>query len=179
MVRVSCLLQAPPTEAQQPAQPRLPDRAEPSSRTPMRRPSSAHPTAAGLDRDTARAGFALSTHHVLSALVLLFSAVLLAPRLPHELLRFFSANDHRHATSPAASSRQPAFYKEPLVCPKPSIRTNSAITFNTDTERSMALAEQARRVAAEFDFGPDAVNKAVKEFIREMGMSGRRSALQH
>jgi hypothetical protein len=33
----------------------------------------------------------------------------------------------------------------------------------------MALAEQARRVAGEFDFGPDAVNKAVKEFIREMG----------
>jgi hexokinase len=34
----------------------------------------------------------------------------------------------------------------------------------------MALAEQAKRVAAEFDFGDDAVKKAVKEFIREMGM---------
>jgi hexokinase len=34
----------------------------------------------------------------------------------------------------------------------------------------MALAEQAKRVAAEFDFGDDAVNKAVKEFRREMGM---------
>jgi hexokinase len=34
----------------------------------------------------------------------------------------------------------------------------------------MTLAEQAKRVAAEFDFDDNAVNKAVKEFIREMGM---------
>jgi hypothetical protein len=34
----------------------------------------------------------------------------------------------------------------------------------------MALAEQAKRVAAEFDFSNDGLNKAVKEFIREMGM---------
>ena len=33
----------------------------------------------------------------------------------------------------------------------------------------MVLAEQAKRVAAEFDYSPDAVNKAVLEFIREMG----------
>jgi hexokinase len=33
----------------------------------------------------------------------------------------------------------------------------------------MALADQAKRVAAEFAFEKDAVNKAVKEFIREMG----------
>jgi hexokinase len=32
----------------------------------------------------------------------------------------------------------------------------------------MTLAEQAKRVAAEFDFDDNAVNKAVKEFIREM-----------
>ncbi|KAF3008799.1 glucokinase [Curvularia kusanoi] len=32
----------------------------------------------------------------------------------------------------------------------------------------MALAEQAKRVAAEFDFTDDGLNKAVKEFIREM-----------
>jgi hexokinase len=33
----------------------------------------------------------------------------------------------------------------------------------------MTLADQAKRVAAEFDFDDNAVNKAVKEFIREMG----------
>ncbi|KAF2741132.1 glucokinase [Polyplosphaeria fusca] len=32
----------------------------------------------------------------------------------------------------------------------------------------MGLAQEAKRVADEFDFGPDAVRKAVKEFIREM-----------
>ncbi|KAJ4335220.1 glucokinase [Didymella glomerata] len=32
----------------------------------------------------------------------------------------------------------------------------------------MALADQAKRVAAEFEFSDDGVNKAVKEFIREM-----------
>ncbi|KAF2263372.1 hypothetical protein CC78DRAFT_273459 [Lojkania enalia] len=32
----------------------------------------------------------------------------------------------------------------------------------------MALAEQAKRVAAEFEFDADGVNKAVKEFMREM-----------
>jgi hexokinase len=42
-------------------------------------------------------------------------------------------------------------------------------TFNTQHKRSMSLADQAKRVAAEFDFDDNAVNKAVKEFIREMG----------
>ena len=33
----------------------------------------------------------------------------------------------------------------------------------------MALLEQARRVAAEFEYPPENVNKGVKEFIRQMG----------
>jgi hexokinase len=33
----------------------------------------------------------------------------------------------------------------------------------------MALLEKAKRVAAQFDFTPDDVRRAVKEFIREMG----------
>lgn len=33
----------------------------------------------------------------------------------------------------------------------------------------MSLLEEARRVAAEFDYPPDEVNKGVKEFIRQMG----------
>lgn len=33
----------------------------------------------------------------------------------------------------------------------------------------MGLAEHAKRVAAEFEFGPENVRQAVKEFIREMG----------
>ena len=34
----------------------------------------------------------------------------------------------------------------------------------------MTLAEQANLVASEFDFDDNSVNKADKEFIREMGM---------
>ena len=32
----------------------------------------------------------------------------------------------------------------------------------------MALAEAAKSIAAQFDYPPDAVNRGVKEFIREM-----------
>jgi hexokinase len=101
--------------------------------------------------------------------------LLVAPHLPHEILRFFTSTTthHWHVTSPADSPHATALYKSPPVCPKPTPKIEFAGTFNTDTVRSMALAEQAKRVAAEFDFGPDAVNKAVKEFIREMGRFGR------
>jgi hexokinase len=35
----------------------------------------------------------------------------------------------------------------------------------------MGLAQEAARVAAEFEYSDDQVNKAVKAFIRQMGMS--------
>jgi hypothetical protein len=35
----------------------------------------------------------------------------------------------------------------------------------------MGLAQEAARVAAEFEYSDAQVNKAVKEFIRQMGMS--------
>lgn len=35
----------------------------------------------------------------------------------------------------------------------------------------MALADEARRVAAEFTFTPDDVRRSTKEFIRQMGKS--------
>ena len=35
----------------------------------------------------------------------------------------------------------------------------------------MSLMKEARRVAAEFGYPAEEVNKGVKEFIREMGMS--------
>lgn len=117
----------------------------------------------------------LSPHHVFGGLVLVLVLVLqllVAPHLPHEILRFFITTPRWHVTSPADSLHATALYKSPPVCPKPKPKIDFAGTFNTDTVRSMALAEQAKRVAAEFDFGPDAVNKAVKEFIREMGRLG-------
>ena len=35
----------------------------------------------------------------------------------------------------------------------------------------MALLDRARKVAAEFEYGPEEVRKGVAEFIREMGQS--------
>lgn len=69
------------------------------------------------------------------------------------------------ATSPASvllSSR----HAEP-ICRKPSVETSR--TFYSITERSMALQEEVKRVAAEFEFSAEDVRKATKEFIREMG----------
>jgi hexokinase len=60
---------------------------------------------------------------------------------------------------------------QPPVCPRPEPHVEFAQTFYTHTTKSMALAEQAKRVAAEFDFDQDHVRKAVSEFIREMGTS--------
>jgi hypothetical protein len=37
------------------------------------------------------------------------------------------------------------------------------------TERSMALSEAAKRVAAEFEYSGDDIRKSTKEFLREMG----------
>merc|ERR1712137_667802 len=62
----------------------------------------------------------------------------------------------------------PIVLQEPAICPKPEPQVEFVGTFNTQHKRSMALAEQAKRVAAEFDFTDDGLNKAVKEFIREM-----------
>jgi len=154
----------------------------------MRRTSSAapNPTKACRDspslkaaarRDAVRPRPFVSPHHVYGGLVLVLVLVLqllVAPHLPHEILRFFTTTTTTtvhpwHVTSPVDSPHATALYKTPPVCPKPTPKVDFAGTFNTDTVRSMALAEQAKRVAAEFEFGPDAVNKAVKEFIREMG----------
>lgn len=101
---------------------------------------------------------------LLSVVVALLALVFYpqAPHFPREFLRFF--NDE----SPDITLRNPVLFAAPPTCPKPEKQSTSN-TFYTDTERSMALADQAKRVAAEFDFGPDNVRKAVKEFIREMG----------
>lgn len=88
-----------------------------------------------------------------------------APHLPHTILRALTPDQ-----SPTITLRNPIVFQEPQTCPKPVPQVEFVGTFNTRPERSMALAEQAKRVAAEFDFTPDAVNKAVQEFIREMGV---------
>ncbi|KAF2465965.1 uncharacterized protein BDR25DRAFT_294582 [Lindgomyces ingoldianus] len=112
----------------------------------------------------------LSTHHLFGVVIVLLvlTVQLLVPRLPHEILQYFSPKQHWRVTSPSVPLHSPTLHKSPPTCPRPPQHVEFAGTFNTDTERSMALAEQAKRVAAEFEFGQEDVRKAVKEFIREM-----------
>ncbi|KAF2131179.1 hypothetical protein P153DRAFT_365774 [Dothidotthia symphoricarpi CBS 119687] len=102
---------------------------------------------------------ALATHTAVGILVValaLVSQFFFTPHFPRSLL------DH------LARDHPPVLSDESLTCPTPTQHVEFAGTFYTHPERSMALADQARRVAAEFDFSTDAVNKAVSEFIREM-----------
>ena len=94
-----------------------------------------------------------------------------APHFPLTALRFFTKDQHWTVRSPGITLRNPVLFHEPQICPRPQQVAEFEGTFNTHPTRSMALAEQAKRVAAEFDFSDDGVNKAVKEFIREMGMA--------
>jgi hexokinase len=112
-----------------------------------------------------------------SVLVVVLLALLVqvfAPHFSHTVLNLITRD-----RAPGLTLRNPLILHSPPICPVPQAPLDSARgftgsphtlnTFNTAPERSMALAEQAKRVAAEFDYSPDAVNKAVHEFIREMG----------
>lgn len=104
-------------------------------------------------------------HHGASILSITLLALLLhflAPRVPFDLPRFTTtlSDASLHATPAAPSPRTcPDYEKQLFTYPK--------------VEGKMTLVENATRVAHEFEFGADAVRKAVKEFIREMGASTR------
>ncbi|KAF2036138.1 hypothetical protein EK21DRAFT_52840 [Setomelanomma holmii] len=118
-------------------------------------------------REPARSCLASAVVAIVVVLAALF-VPLLAPRFPHTIHQFFTSTQHWRVSSPGITLRSPVVFQESPICPKPKQHVEFKGTFNTRPERSMALAEQAKRVAAEFGFGKDAVNKAVKEFIREM-----------
>lgn len=129
------------------------------------------PSSSPCRREPSRAP--LATHAIVGLAVVLLALFLaaFAPHFPHSVLHFFTQDHHWRVSSPGITLRNPVLFQgQPPVCPKPQQQVEFVGTFNTRPKRSMALAEQAKRVAAEFDFGQDAVNKAVKEFIREMGM---------
>ncbi|KAF1917079.1 glucokinase GLK1 [Ampelomyces quisqualis] len=116
-------------------------------------------------RDSAWSSLVTHTVVVVVGAVLL---AFLAPRFPLTLRQLLDGTRLRRASSPAATIRNPVVFHEPAICPKPVQHVDFKGTFNTRPARSMALADQAKRVAAEFDFEQDAVNQAVNEFIREM-----------
>lgn len=133
-----------------------PNRPRSSWRPPLRKPG--------------RASFA--THTVIGAIVVLLALFfqVFAPHFPHTVLRFFTKDQHWTVSSPGITLRNPVLFTEPQICPKPEQIVEFKGTFRSHPKRSMALADQAKRVAAEFEFSDDGLNKAVKEFIREMGM---------
>jgi hexokinase len=125
-----------------------------------RRPGPARPTT-------------LVTRTVVFAIVLLAICIQsFAPHFPHTVRQFFTQPQHWRVSPQGITLRNPLVFQEPEICPKPEQQVEFKGTFNTKPQRSMALSDQAKRVAAEFDFEKDAVNKAVKEFIREMGTAG-------
>ncbi|KAI4712699.1 hypothetical protein J4E89_002968 [Alternaria sp. Ai002NY15] len=106
-----------------------------------------------------------ATHTVVTVLVLLLAlgTGFFAPHFSNAVLRTVI-----NKQVPSFTLRNPIVLQEPSICPKPEQQVEFVGTFNTQYKRSMTLANQAKRVAAEFDFDDNAVNKAVKEFIREM-----------
>ncbi|KAI4638317.1 hypothetical protein J4E93_010117 [Alternaria ventricosa] len=106
-----------------------------------------------------------ATHTVVTVLVLLLAlgTGFFAPHFSNAVLRTVI-----NKQVPSFTLRNPIVLQEPSTCPKPEQQVEFVGTFNTQYKRSMTLADQAKRVAAEFDFDDNAVNKAVKEFIREM-----------
>jgi hypothetical protein len=61
-------------------------------------------------------------------------------------------------------------FLQDLICPH-TTEDHTSTLFDTSAPRNMGLAQEAARVAAEFEYSDDQVNKAVKAFIRQMGMS--------
>lgn len=61
-------------------------------------------------------------------------------------------------------------FLQDLICPH-TTEDHTTTLFDTSATRNMGLAQEAARVAAEFEYSDAQVNKAVKEFIRQMGMS--------
>jgi len=71
------------------------------------------------------------------------------------------------SSCPAPSTK--TVYHTDLICPNPQ-KIRSPGTFFASVERSMSLADSARKVAAEFEYSAEDVNKGVKQFLKQMGM---------
>ena len=104
----------------------------------------------------------------LAVVLLLLLVQFFLPRLLHNTFYNFSRTKH---IWPATSScpASPVLSSSPKTCPKAEQQLEFSHTFYTQTKPSMKLADEAKRVAAEFEFPAEGVRKAVKEFIREMG----------
>lgn len=58
-------------------------------------------------------------------------------------------------------------FLQDLICPH-TFEDRASTLYDTSAPRNMGLAQEAGRVAAEFEYSDAQVNEAVKEFIRQM-----------
>jgi len=101
-------------------------------------------------------------------LVALFVALLVQLFLQRQEILDQSAalEELQHFTCPVALPSNHIFARD-LTCPHTPIENTG--TFLASSERSMPLAESAKRVAAEFEYSGEEVRRGVKEFLRQMG----------
>jgi len=109
--------------------------------------------------------------HLLPLFCILTAALLqfILPRLQlyplHRSPALSSSPSPPPASCPPPTSN-PFLFKD-LVCPQSPSSDFSGTLYNP-APRDMALAEQARKVAAEFEYSDQDVNRGTKEFVRQM-----------
>ena len=74
--------------------------------------------------------------------------------------------DELRLVTPREDSPKYLFAPNP-VCPPV---TQKSGTFTTSVKRNMKLQDAVQRVVKEFEYGPEDVQRGVKEFLKEMGM---------
>jgi hypothetical protein len=103
---------------------------------------------------------------VLLALILgLLAQLFIQRRAIHSqetVIEDLKASGSKAQTAPISTQ---TVYQE-AICPNPILKSLGTL-FNP-IERSMPLHESARRVAQEFEFSTDALNKGVQQFLSEM-----------
>ena len=118
-----------------------------------------------LNSKTVSRGYSFQPAHVFPILVLLSALVVqfLFPRL-----QIFNPRQPAQQVAPPASCPPPASnpFLQDLICPHPPLEQSGTL-YNV-APRSMALAEQAKKVAAEFEYTSKDVNKATQAFIKQM-----------
>jgi len=119
--------------------------------------------------------FPFRSAHLIPLVLVVFVFVLqyLFPRL-----QLGSIQDSRHTPPRPAFCPPPARHPflDDLICPRQP--DESPGTLRNPVPRKMGLVEEARRIAGQFEYTSEDVNKGVKEFIRQMDEGLQKSGTQ-
>ncbi|KAK5128718.1 hypothetical protein LTR85_000051 [Meristemomyces frigidus] len=153
--------------------PALPSRSSSFSHDKLEQPDEELPFLQELHGTNKRKGWQITLNLDLPSTATLVTAVLLLlvvplqlfvfPRLPASFQLFRPAPPPPQPSCPSVPSYNP--FVQELYCRAPA---HSPGSLYSRSPHSMALAAAAERVAAEFEYPASNVNRAVKEFIREM-----------